>query len=105
MLGVGSNLQQRGRTGFEKQLEENLLVLPDEWDQRVWDAEDQVVVIHRQQFLLASSQPLVPSVGLALRAMAIPAGVVRDGLITTAIALVTVSTQCRGPASFNRVEH
>src|SRR5216684_6413523 len=74
MLGVGSNLQQRGRTGFEKQLEENLLVLPSEWDQRVRDAEDQVVVIHRQQLLLASGQPLVPSVGLALRAMTIPAG-------------------------------
>jgi hypothetical protein len=40
MLGIGSNLQQRRRAGFEEQLEENFLVLPDERDQRVWDAED-----------------------------------------------------------------
>jgi len=105
MLGVGSNLQQCGRTGFEKQLEENLLVLPNERDQRVWDAEDQVVVIHRQQLLLASGQPLVPSVSLALRAMTIPAGIIRDDLMTAAIALVAVSTQCGGPASFDRIEH
>jgi len=105
MPGIGSNLQEGGRTGFEKQLEENPLVLPDEWNQRVWNAEDQVVVIHRQQLLLASGQPPVPSVGLALRAMTIPAGVVREGLLTAAIALVAVSTQCGGPASFNRVEH
>ena len=105
MLGVGSNLQQRGRTGLEKQLEENLLVLPNEWDQCAWDAEDQVVVIHRQQLLLASGQPLVPRVGLALRAMTIPAGIIRDGLMAAAVALIAVSTQCCGPASLGRVEH
>ena len=105
MLGIVSHLQQRGRTGLEKQLEESLLVLPDEWHQCVRNAEDQVIVIYRQQFLLASSQPLVSSVGLAPRAMTIAAGVVRDGLMTAVIALVTVSTQCRSPASFNRVEY
>jgi len=105
MLGVGSNLQQSGRTGFEKQLEENLLVLPNERDQRVWDAENQVVVIHGQQLLLPSGQPLVPSVCLALRAMTIPARIIREALMTAAIALVSVSTQCRGAASFDRVEH
>jgi len=105
MLGVGGNLQQRRRTGFEEQLEENLLVLPNERDQRVWDAEDQVVVVHWQQLLLASGQPLVPSVGLALWAMTIPAGIIGDGLMAAAVALVAMSTQCRGPASFDRIEH
>src|SRR5436853_428660 len=73
---IGGNFQQRCGAGLEQELEENLLVLPDERDQRVWHAEDQVVIIDRQQLLLASAQPLVTSVGLALRAVAIAAGVI-----------------------------
>lgn len=38
--GIGSNVQQRLRTGLEEQLEEDFLVLPHEWDQRMWNAEN-----------------------------------------------------------------
>ena len=42
---VGSNLEERLCTGLEEQLEEHLLVLPDERVERVRDAEYQVIVV------------------------------------------------------------
>jgi hypothetical protein len=53
VLGIGRDLDQRCGTGFEQELEENSLVLPDEWNQRVGHAEDKVVIVNRQQLLLA----------------------------------------------------
>jgi len=38
------------------------------------DAEDEVIVADRQQFLLADAQPLLPGMGLALWAVAIATG-------------------------------
>jgi len=35
-------------------------------------AEDQVIVAHRQKFLLAVAQPLLPGIGLALRTVPVP---------------------------------
>src|SRR5271166_4908961 len=70
---IGGDFQQRRSAGVEQELKEHFLVLPDERNQRVWHAEDQVVIVGRQQLLLASGQPLVTSVGLALGAMAIAA--------------------------------
>src|SRR5215470_17341775 len=91
VLGIGCNLQERLCTGLEEQLEDDFLVLPNERGQRVWHAEHQVIVVYWQQLLLASGQPLIAGVGLALRAMSVSAGVVRDGLMAAAIALVAVS--------------
>ena len=105
VLGIGSHLQECLGTGLEEQFEEDLLVLPHEGDQRVRDAEHQVIVVYWQQFLLASGQPFIPGVSLALRTMAISAGVVRDGLVSAAFTLVAVSTHRGCPAAFDRVEH
>src|SRR5215813_348638 len=65
VLGIGCYFEQRLRAGLEKEPEQNLLVLPDQWDQRMRDAEDQVVVVHGQQFALPRCQPLLTGVGLA----------------------------------------
>ena len=70
---IVGDFQQCCSAGVEQELKENSLVLPDERNQRVWHAEDQVVIVDRQQFLLASGQPLVTSIGLALRAVTIAA--------------------------------
>src|SRR6202049_1217988 len=91
--------------GVEQELKEHFLVLPDERNQRVWHAEDQVVIVGRQQLLLASGQPLVTSVGLALGAMAIAARVVRDGPMAAAFTLVAVSTECGRAAALDGSEH
>ena len=105
VFGIGRDLDQRCGTGFEQELEENSLVLPDEWNQRVGHAEDEVVIVNRQQLLLAGCQPLVTSVGLALRAMTIAARVVRDGLMAAAVTLVPVSAERGRAAALDGSEH
>ena len=62
----GGDFQQGRCAGVEQELEEHFLVLPDEGNQRMWHAEDQVVIVGRKQLLPAGGQPLVTSVGLAL---------------------------------------
>jgi len=47
MLGIGRDFEQGGGTGFKQQGEENPLVLPDQGDQSVRDAKDEVVVVDR----------------------------------------------------------
>ena len=90
MLGIASHFEQGGGAGFKQQSKENPLVLPDQRDQCVRDTEDKVIVADRQQFLLAGAQPLLPGIGLALWAVTIPTGVVRDGLIAATDTLVTM---------------
>ena len=68
------------------------------------DAENEVIVVNRQQFLLARAQPLFPGIGLALWAVAIPTGVVGDGLIAAADTLVTMPAQSSCPAADDGVE-
>src|SRR5882724_3228054 len=67
MLGIASHFEQGGGAGFKQQSEENPLVLPDQGDQSMRDAENDVIVADRQQFLLAGAQPLLPGIGLAFR--------------------------------------
>jgi len=50
------------------------LVLPDQRDQRVRHAEDQVKVANRQQFPSPGAQPLLPGIGLALGTVPVAAG-------------------------------
>jgi hypothetical protein len=76
MLRIGSDVEQRGGTGFEQQGEELPFVLPHQRHKRMWQAEDQVVVADGQQLLLPLPQPLVASASLALGAVPIAAGVV-----------------------------
>jgi hypothetical protein len=62
-------------------------------------AENQVIVAYGQQFLLRSLQPPLASIGLALGAVAIPAGVVRDGLLTAERAQIAMTTESGGRAA------
>ncbi len=60
----------------------------------MWQCEDHV---HYgiQQFLFAGSEPLVTCVALALGAMTVATGVVRDRLMSAARTLIQVSAQRR----------
>lgn len=78
MLWIRGDFQQGGSRGIEQKSEQDLFVLPDQWDERVRHAEDEMKIIHRQHFLLALGEPGLASAGLALRAMPVPAGVVGD---------------------------
>ena len=68
-FGVGCQFEQRGGTGFEQQGEQHSLVLPDDWNESVRHAENDVIVGNRQDLLLPRSKPLITCVGLTLRAM------------------------------------
>src|SRR5262245_29889536 len=105
VLGIGCYFQQRLRARLEKEPEQNLLVLPDQWDQRMRDAEDQMVVVHGQQFALPRRQPLLTGVGLAFWTVAIPAGVVGDGLVSAARTLIAVAAERCRPAAQDGIEH
>src|SRR5262245_34354813 len=69
------------------------------------DAEDQMVVVHRQQFSLPRRQPLVTRTGLAFWTVAISAGVVRDGLVSTARTLIAMAAERCRPASQDGIEY
>ena len=99
MFGIGSHLEQGGRRGLEEKGKQDLLVLPDQRHERVWRAEDEVEIAHRQEFLLPLAQPLLPRIGLALRTMPVPARIIGDGLIAAAQALVAVPPECSRPAA------
>jgi hypothetical protein len=57
-------------------------------------AEDEMKIVHRQQFLLALGEPLLASIGLAFRAMPIPTGVVGDpGDISATVTVIEMAAQ------------
>jgi hypothetical protein len=91
ILPFGCNLDQGGGTGMKQEPVEDPLVLPDEWNQLMRQAEDQMEVIDRQQVLLAFLDPGVSSLGLTLRTVAIPAGVVYECVVATSFASFPVT--------------
>ena len=71
----------------------------------MWNAKDKMVVDRRQQLLLATAEPLLSCIGLALWAMAVTTRVERDGLVTAMIALITMPAQSGGAAADNGIEN
>src|SRR6516162_5237874 len=81
------------------------LVLPDQRDQRVRHAEDQVEVTNRQQFPSPGAQPLLPGIGLALWTVPVSAGVVRDSLMPAAKALIAMPAECSRATTRDCAKH
>src|ERR1700722_12736909 len=67
--------------------------------------ENNMEVRHRQQFSGTRSQPLGPCVSLALGAVPVAAGVVRDDLMSAAAALIAMAAQSRRAAASDGVKH
>src|SRR5271166_1168425 len=106
MFWVRGNFQQSGSSGIEQESEQDFLVLPDQRDERVRHAEDEMKIVHRQQFLLALNEPGLASAGLTLRAMPVPAGVVGDtGEISATGAYIEMAAQCGSTTTGNGPEH
>src|SRR5216683_1227923 len=81
------------------------LVLPHQRHQCVRHAEDQMIVVHGQQFLLALGEPLVASVGLALGTVPVTTRGVGDGLIAAVGTLIAMSAERSCAAACDGVEH
>ena len=105
MLRISTDLEQRGRTGFEQQGKQLPLVLPHQWHKCMWDAEDEMIVADRQQLLLPLGQPLIACARLALGAVPVAAGVIRDGLMSAAHARIAMTTERSGTAASDGIEH
>ena len=71
----------------------------------VRQGEDNMDVGDRQEFVLASGDPLVASSALALGAVPVAAAIEGDGAIATARALVAMAAESRGTATCDGVEH
>ncbi len=106
-LGIGSDVEQRGRTGLEQQgKQRRRLFWPHQRHKRMWEAEDEMIVADGQQLLLLSlGQPLIASAGLAFRAVPVAAGVIRYGLMPAAQARIAMTTEGSGTAAHDRVKH
>ena len=98
MLRVGGDGGQRLRGGPEQEVVDGGLVLERDGADRGRQGEDDVVVGNRQEFGLAVFEPLPRRRGLALRAVAIAAGIVGDPLVRAVLAALDVSAE-RGRAT------
>jgi hypothetical protein len=81
------------------------LVLPHQWHKRMRHAEDQVVIADRQQLQLALPKPLIAGTGLALGAVPVTAGVIRDGLMSAIGARIAMTAERSGTAAHDRIKH
>src|SRR5260370_4665521 len=79
MPRIASHFEKSFGTGAEQQTVEDLLILQHQRSQPTGQCEDHVQVAGREKFSSTCSDPAVPSSGLTLRAVAVPAAVIGDG--------------------------
>jgi len=102
VLGVGRNRDQGLGGGFEQQVIDDRLVLIGDVGDRPRQREDDVEIGHGQQFGLAIGEPLLCSGSLALRAVPVAAGVVRDAQVGAGLAAFDMTAQRRRSAALDR---
>ena len=98
MVRVASDRQQSLGGGLKEDSVDEGLVAQGERIEIVGQREDDVEVRRRQQALEPLREPLRSSGALALGAMPVAAGVIRDALVAAAVACVHVPAQCGGAA-------
>src|SRR5215472_92618 len=76
---IAGHFEKGFRTSAEQEIVDDLLVLQHQWGQAAGEGKDHVHVARGEKFSSARSDPLFPSGGLTLRAVAISAAVVRNG--------------------------
>src|SRR6516165_890261 len=92
---IAGHFEKGLRAGAEQKIVDDLLVLQHARGQAAGECEDHVHVARGEKFSSARSNPLFPSGGLTLRAVAISAAVIRDGgTIPTTGALIDMTAQC-----------
>src|SRR5271163_4711111 len=82
-LRVGGDFLHRGGAAAEEQVVQQAGIALAERVQLVRQRKDHVEVADGQQFLLTSREPALPGLRLALHAVTVAAGVIRDRLMTT----------------------
>ena len=105
MFGIEGNLEKSFGAGLKQQVVEELLVLQHEWRELVGQGKDHVKVVEREQFFLASSEPTLTGCHLTFWAMPIATGVENESTMATTGTLKVMSTQDRGTAVGDSMEH
>src|SRR5664279_5479133 len=105
VLRIGGNLQQGCGAGAEQEVVDDLLILQGQPRQLVWNGEDDVKVVDRQQFLAAPGEPLVARVGLALWAVPGAAGVEGGGFVAALQAAVEMTAERCSAAVLDGEQH
>ena len=93
MLRVGGEGGQRLGGGPEQEVVDGGLVLERDGADRGRQGEDEVIIRNRQEFGLAVFEPLPRRGGLALRAVAVAAGIVGDALVRAVLAALDVAAE------------
>ena len=101
MLGVGGDGDQRFGRRLEQQVVDDGLVLPGNGGDRRRQGEHDVEVGNRQQLGFALGQPFLGGNSLALRTVAIAAGVVGDAHVRTILASLDMAAESRGTAALD----
>src|SRR5215475_1387575 len=99
VLGVGRDSDQGFGGGFEQQvIDDRFVVVGDvgDWPRQ---GEDDMKIGHRQQLGSAVGEPLLGSGSLALWAMPVAAGVVRDAQVGAVLAAFETTAQRRCSAA------
>src|SRR5713101_4581135 len=96
MLGVRGDFHQGFGGGAKEYAVNYPLVLEGQGSDHLGQREDDVKVPDRQQLSGALFEPRRACCALALRAMAIAAGTIRDRAVTATVALFDVATERRG---------
>ena len=102
MLRVGGDGGQRLGGGPEQEVVDGGLVLERDGADRGRQGEDDVIVGNRQELGLAVFEPLPRRGGLALRAVAIAAGIVGDALVRAVLAALDVAAERGGATGLDR---
>jgi hypothetical protein len=102
MLRVGGDREQRVGSGSEQEVVDGGLVLERDRADRRRQSKDDVIVGDRQEFRLALGEPLPRRRALALRAVAVAAGIVGDARVRAVLAALEVSAELGGSTGLDR---
>jgi hypothetical protein len=104
-LGIGGHLHESRRDRLEKPGKHESSVLPDDRDQAMRQAENDVEVLDREKFLLSVTEPFLTCVDLTLGAVPVPAAVKNDLFVTTTGAPIAMSAQSGRTAVHDGAEY
>ena len=99
-----SQLQQALTGRVEEQIVAQFFIGPDQGMKLMGQGEDQMKMLHGQEFCLASFEPAFFDQTLAFGTMPIAAGVITHPQMPTAITLINMSPQSGRPAGSNGIE-
>src|SRR5712692_1131301 len=105
VFGIAGDFKKRLRTGAKQEIVDDLLVLQGQWCQLTRKREDHMHVACRKKFSPTCGDPPFPGRGLTFRTVPVTAGVVRDGAIPAAGALIEMTAECGSTTARNGSQH